>query len=210
MVIQCWLRSGRQLCCTASALSDDGRKLMRIDEAIRELQRSDPGSAQLSAFYPAIDCLCQAFLDGPVSVRERIIAATKTARIPLLGYAWYSAEEAVRTGAPDRVIRGLTALVIEGGTEDLRDSIMRLAVLFHSAVLLQMDAGRVFADAARCSNNSALADEIRLFPGRTPEARDLPAFMVRGRGNGREFRYEFEGASYQPKGRRLWPWQKRR
>ena len=42
----------------------------------------------------------------------------------------------------DHVINGLLALIIEGGIVDLRDDIMRLAVLFHSARMLGLDAAR--------------------------------------------------------------------
>jgi hypothetical protein len=100
------------------------------------------------------------------------------------------------------VVKGLVALVIEGGV-DPRDDIMRLAVLFHSARMLDMDAARVFAEVARLSGNPSLADEIRTFPGRPPAIRDLASLSlsVRLKSGPGGLGYE-----YMPSKRRRWPW----
>jgi hypothetical protein len=140
-----------------------------------------------------------------IAGRERLSQIDRAARIPLLSYAWSSAEEAIRQKSIDRVVDGLLALIIDGGVVDLRDDIMRLAVLLHSARMLNADAAQIFADIARLSPNPDLAEEIRTFPGRPSETRDLPAFSVRIRNESGTFAYEFEGASYKPPTRRFWP-----
>ena len=84
------------------------------------------------------------------------------------------------------MVKGLIALVIEGGVVDFRDDIMRLVT--------------------RLSRNPSLADEIRTFPGRPRETRDLAAFMVRLRSGAGDFGYEFEGMKYKPSKRKRWPW----
>jgi len=183
---------------------------VQIEEAIARLKESVLAETGPSVIYPIIDRLCQIYSDGSAADREKILAIGHTARIPLLAYGWFSAEEAVRTESPDRISSGLIALIIEGGAEDLRDDIMRLAVLFHSACLLKMNAVTVFGDIARLSGNAVLAEEIRAFPTRPPGTRDLPAFFVRERNKGLEFKYEDMGANYKPRKGWRWPWQRSR
>lgn len=158
----------------------------RIDETITELNSSVLSGAGPSVCYPLIDRLCESVLHGTDADREKAANVHMAARIPLLGYAWHSAGEAIRARSPDLVVKGLIALVIEGGVVDFRDDIMRLVT--------------------RLSRNPSLADEIRTFPGRPRETRDLAAFMVRLRSGAGDFGYEFEGMKYKPSKRKRWPW----
>jgi hypothetical protein len=179
---------------------------LKMTGALDELRGFSPAIANVAACYPAIHTICAGFAECTLAERLDMIAAAKNARNPLLCYAWFSAEEAVRTGSANCIVLGLTAVILEGGEEDLRDSIMRLAVLFHSAVLLGLDANKVFSDVAALSPNAELGAEIRNFPSRPPGSRDLPAFMVRERRRGADFVYEFIGSDLRPQKRWRWPW----
>jgi len=80
---------------------------------------------------------------------------------------------AVRRQSSVLVLEGLTALAAEAGTgSDWRDSMVRLALLYHSAVKLGMDAQSAFEQAAALTVND-FAEAIRQFPLRPPEKLDL-------------------------------------
>jgi hypothetical protein len=108
----------------------------------------------------------------------------------LLGYATGMAELAVRRQSPDLVSEGLIALVIEGGREDIRDSVSCLAALYNSAVKLQLDAAKTFADVASLGEPGALQLGMSRFPFRPPKDRGLAAFYLREINTEDGFSYE--------------------
>lgn len=146
-----------------------------------------------------ISRLCQAFAESSPEGRARASGLDRAAHDALLGYASYAARESVRKNSPGLAVEGLTALLVEDGYMDIRDTLKHLAMLLHSARLLNMDADKVFTEAASLSRNTALADRVRTFP-KLPWSGDLLSFFVCARGSGPEFRYE----PYDPPLRKWW------
>ena len=166
-----------------------------LDSLAREINRivaADPLGSQASVVHGMIDGLCETFAVSPLAEREAMPALEPAVRPALLDYAWRMAQQAVRNSDPSAVTRGLTALVVESGRMDIRDSIMRMAVLYHSAVALGLEPVGPFERAAQLSGNETLARELRAFPVRRPEAREIAAFHVRALGSGEGFRYEVQ------------------
>lgn len=176
---------------------------MAIDELVDRLNRvitTTPDGALSHVSRPIIDQLCEEYLRSSPELRvntSRLVA--RATRNTLLQYAWFAAEEAVRNRSTDLVVRGLTALIVEDGRMDIRDTIMRLAVLLHSASLLSMDVNRVFSDIASLSHNAVLADQVRGFPT-SPRRLELHRFYIQAVGTGKGFRYE----SYDLPRKRWW------
>jgi hypothetical protein len=141
--------------------------------------------------YKTVDKICEGFAHSSAEERQNLVRVSKKTRIALLGYAWHAAQEAVRTDSAELVWKGLLAMVIEGGRTDVRDNIVRLAVLFNSARLLKLDPSNLFGQAANLSDNPALSQQIRGFPERAPEHRGLPAFYTKEAGQGKDFTYTF-------------------
>jgi hypothetical protein len=108
----------------------------------------------------------------------------------LLGYAAERAAQAVRSGVPDCIKQGLMALVVEGGREEFRDSITAMAMLYHSAERLNMNAAQMFAEAASLATPGELQAAMSHFPARRPENRDLAAFSLVEVNNEDGFSYE--------------------
>jgi hypothetical protein len=98
------------------------------------------------------------------------------ARNGFLAYAADMAVLAVRRQSPNLVERGLTAIAIDGASRDLRESIVALAKLYHSATKLGMDAEKVFEKAASLADPGILKTEMRGFASRPSRDRDLKAF----------------------------------
>ena len=74
--------------------------------------------------------------------RSITLRLSVSARNGFLGYSVNMAVLAVRNQSPALIRQGLVALVIEGGSQDYRDSIVALAKLHHSAVKLGMESRR--------------------------------------------------------------------
>ena len=102
---------------------------------------------------------------------------TQPALALLLQYAAEAAARAVRDGSPEKIVAGLVALAIEGGRRDIRDSIVNLARLYHSALRLRMDAEATFSDTATLAGTPELQRAMEGFPKRP--VRDLKAFGLR-------------------------------
>lgn len=98
---------------------------------------------------------------------------TDAARAVLLHYARDAAVKAVRKSSQQLVGDGLTALALENGLPDARDSIVAVALLFRSSQLLDMDCVQTFKDASALVANPILRDAIKNFPSRSEEERDL-------------------------------------
>lgn len=118
----------------------------------------------------------------------------------ILQYAWECSERAVRTGDPELVREGLLSIAIEDGRYDLRDSIVRMAVLHASACALTLDPLSLFQEAADVALSELTQEELRSFPKRLPEHRDLEkAFSsIKRVGRGNDFRYVMELPSLSP------------
>jgi hypothetical protein len=100
-------------------------------------------------------------------------------RNSLLNHAYEMAESAIRSSSPDLVEEGLISLILEGGIEDWRYSIVGMAVLFHSATRLGLDTERLFHDVAGLSDFGSVSREMVQFPSRRPDERCLDAFFLR-------------------------------
>jgi hypothetical protein len=96
----------------------------------------------------------------------------------LLGWAWASSMECVRRSDPSLLSEGLLAVAIEGGRSDHRDSLVRMAALYHSSRMLEQDPAVLFEQAARVSSDPSFATLLAGFPGRPAWLRDLKAFEI--------------------------------
>jgi len=125
---------------------------------------------------PIVDAFRVAHEAGRRQIASKLNSHAQRA---MLGYSAGMAVRTVRQGSADLVVCGLTALAIEGGRFDIRDSIVALAKLHHSALKLGMDASDAFRDVAALANRGQMRIEMGGFPSRPPEARDLGAFRLR-------------------------------
>jgi len=90
-----------------------------------------------------------AFRDASPEERTAMNAGLTKAEASILdGIAHEAAEAAVREQDPERVRFGLTALALEGGWPDWRDTTVLLTLLHVSARKLDLDADRLFEDEA--------------------------------------------------------------
>jgi hypothetical protein len=86
---------------------------------------------------------------------------------------------AVRRQSPELIAQGLTALAILEAIDDLRDLTFYLAALHYSAIKLQLDARKMFAEVASLVPSIDFQNEMRGFPLRASRDRDLAAFGFR-------------------------------
>jgi hypothetical protein len=143
-----------------------------------------------SASRPIVERICQEFASDPGEACTVLPKLSRPACGVLLQYGGICSVEAVRENSIARLRSGLTALVIENGVSDIRDSIRLLAKFFHSACLLKQDTMALFSEFAGRSRSEALAFRIREFsfsPG-TPSAR-LRRYGICALGSGATFRY---------------------
>lgn len=142
-------------------------------------------------FDEVISSIIEAFRISDLGGRKAIASRLNLySQKRLLGYATDMAALAVRRQSPGLVLEGLMALVVEGGREDIRDSIGSLAALYHSTVKLQLDAAKTFANVASLGESGALQLEMSRFPFRAPKDRDLAAFYLREINTEDGFSYE--------------------
>ncbi len=137
-----------------------------------------------------IEQLCRHFLDDPAQVDPSVLSLSRDTRSVLLQYGGLCAVEAIRENSRDRLTGGLTALVIENGTLDIRDTVRALAKFFHSASLLGVDTAELFDQFARRCRSETLGHRFREFsvPAWTRSA-SLCNFGLRAFGNGKSFSY---------------------
>jgi hypothetical protein len=107
-----------------------------IEDLVNQLNRAaSPTPGELAATTRLIvERLCQAFSADSPEGREKVAGLSRAARESLLRYVWVAAEDAVRRNSPHLVLEGLTALAIEDGALDIRDSIVSLALLLQRSV----------------------------------------------------------------------------
>ena len=137
-----------------------------------------------------LDKRCRAFHGTQRHSGIESLRLTQGACGALLSYATRCAIEAVRGQLPEQVADGLTALVIENGTLDIRDTIRVLAELFHSASTLQLDTVALFHQFAGIAASDELASNMERFSLPAGSASvGLEHFGLRASGSGEQFRY---------------------
>jgi len=94
----------------------------------------------------------------------------------LAAFGWRMAVWGARLNSRELLLKGLIALVMDGGKMDIRDTINVMPVLYHSAVKINVDPQTLFDEAAAYYPNDA-ARILNKFPKRKPEERSLQAFF---------------------------------
>jgi hypothetical protein len=152
----------------------------------------NPPRIDVAPFDEAINPIVRAFAAADLQHRRAISAKLSSYTSGyLLGYRRRMAEEAVRRSSPDLVRLGLMALALDGGRTDLRDVIVRLALLHHSALKLNMDARAAFDEVAAFAVDDSLSQAMRSFPLREPKNRDIgTAFRYRETVTDKGFAYK--------------------
>jgi len=131
-----------------------------------------------------LEALVLAFRAAKPEERSAMNAGLTQNEASLLdGLAQEAAEAAVREEDPERVRFGLTALALEGGWPDWRDTTVLLTLLHVSARKLDLDADRIFEEEAdalayqpvqeRDYFSTAGAEIIRSFAGRPDRLKEL-------------------------------------
>ncbi len=178
------------------------------DILIHELNSSSvlPNAPTLERLYEAASALCDIFRTSSASEREALADALGSrGRRLLLSYAWKMAERAVEKNSPELVHKGLTALAIEGGRDDFRDTIMSMVVLHHSACKLGMDVVRAFADAADlfpAHSWPSSAQTLRDYPSR--EDRGIECWEISEQATPDGVKYKQSSEFWVPRRRKWW------
>jgi hypothetical protein len=147
---------------------------------LQELFKHPPKRADFDQCTELIASIVGAFATSDSTGRLRIVSRlSEHTSNALHSYAFQMATEAVRQTSPDLVVRGLTALAIDGGRRDIRDCITGMALLHHSALKLGMDIRSTFETGASYSTSAQFSEAMRSFPERRPAERDLSAFCFR-------------------------------
>jgi hypothetical protein len=174
-----------------AADSVQGQVPMRTTQELRDFFKNPPKREYSVALEDAMTAVVKMFQAAGENSRRAITSTLSPhARRGLLGYAADMAVLAVRRDSQALIQQGLAALVIEGASFDLRDSIGALAKLYHSAVKLGMNAEQTFETAASLAEPGMLRSEIHGFPLRLPEDRSLKAFFLTEETTEEGFRYK--------------------
>lgn len=96
---------------------------------------------------------------------------------------------AVREQSETYLFEGLIAHAIEAGKFDERENMLVLSLVYHSAVKIGADPAFLFKRAADFAV-APIAEIIRKFPDRTPEARSIQAMGYEEVGEAEDFRYQ--------------------
>jgi len=140
----------------------------------------NPAARNYAGLSDAVVPLIEAF--GAASLAERASVGsrlTPDALGILRTFAGSVPALAVRRQSPELIAQGLTALAILGSVDDVRDLTFYLATMHYSAIKLEIDARKMFADAASLVPSKHLQNEMRGFPLRAPKDRGLAAFGLR-------------------------------
>jgi hypothetical protein len=179
-------------------------KKLELVDALRQSVVKGGWQRPSAATLAIVDELCDVYVQSTFEERERIGKWDVTISNMLLSSAWRCAVDAVRRSSEDLVRQGLTILMLEGAQFDYRDSIMRMVVLFHSARKLNLDAVRVFEEAANLAPGSRIAADLRRFLIQAQADPKLSDFSVRAKGVGPSFVYEWNDFSRQSAWSRFW------
>lgn len=93
----------------------------------------------------------------------------------LMAFSWRMGIWGARKNSREMLLKGLIALVIDGGKSDIRDTISIMPVLYHSAEKIGIDPQNLFDEAADYYPND-VARILGKFPKRKPADRSLQAF----------------------------------
>jgi hypothetical protein len=138
----------------------------------------------------AVEELCEIFSGASPELRAEIVSYVRPkSSHKLFWFAELMSWVAVRKSSPEAVRMGLTALILENNTFDFRDMLMRVVLIYHSAVKLDLDPLQLFDSAASLAVNEQLAEIVRDFPRRSPQDRSLATFRYEESGQGESFRY---------------------
>jgi hypothetical protein len=164
---------------------------LRTTEELREFFKNPPQRAYSVLREEAMTSVVKLFEAADDNGRRAITSRLSvSARNGFLGYSVDMAVLAVRNQSAALIEQGLVALVIEGGSQDYRDSIVALAKLHHSAVKLGMDSRKALEKAASLADPGVLKDAMKGFPLRPPEERDLKALYQGEEFTEEGFRYK--------------------
>ena len=158
----------------------DQKRPIKPEELLGFLRNRNRQRTDLTAFVEAIQPIVRTFSSESLETRQVISASLSrdTSRY-LLGYAQQMAQDAVRKTSPELVRLGLIALAMDGGS-DVRDAIIRMALLYHSAAKLGMETQTVFEEVSALAVAESVTQAMRSFPTRPPLARDIgDAFRYR-------------------------------
>jgi hypothetical protein len=139
--------------------------------------RKNTAAKNYAILFSAVIPLTEAF--GAASLAERASVGSKLtpdALGILRTFAGTMPKLAVRRQSPELIAQGLTALAILGSVDDVRDLTFYLATMHYSAVKLEIDVHKIFADVASLVPSVHLQSAMRGFPLRVPKDRDLAAF----------------------------------
>lgn len=182
-------------------------------EVVERLNAAVPPGYGMGAPHPPVDDIVEALIGRYGSAdtdRRRAVENKLTieARHILLQYSWERATHAVRQRSPQIISQGLAALAIENGRLDPRDSIVRMDVLYRSAVKIGVNPTRLFEDAAQLALNPQFKHEMQAFPARSPTDRHFSVIQENMTEDG--FAYEFQPWRMYPQIRRKIWWLKLR
>jgi hypothetical protein len=82
-----------------------------------------------------------------------------------------------RQSSADLLVRGGIALILEAGRVDIRDTMRVMPILYHSAIKISADPGKIFSEAA-AYYRSVVSDALLEFLKRTPHDRSLEAWGI--------------------------------
>ncbi|MGH9754193.1 MAG: hypothetical protein ACREA2_15555 [Blastocatellia bacterium] len=123
-------------------------------------------------FHGLINLFSQASPAEREAILKRIDANLARA---LMAFSWRMGVWGARKNSREMLLKGLIALVIDGGKFDIRDTISIMPVLYHSAVKINVDPQSLFDEAAAYYPND-VAGILSKFPKRKPQDRSLQAF----------------------------------
>ncbi len=164
---------------------------MRTTEELLHFFKHPPQRAYSVPLEEAMTSVVKMFVLADEGARRAISSRLNVhGRRAFLGYAANMAVLAVRAQSPALIEQGLAALVIEGGSQDYRDSVVAMAKLYHSAVKLGMNAPNAFETAAHLADPGIIKKEMNGFPRRLLKDRDLKAFSQTEEITEEGFRYK--------------------
>jgi hypothetical protein len=163
----------------ASELQKSEFRLARTPDEWQRMARN-PLKKDYAKLFDAVVPLIEAFEAADSSDRAAVGLKLSPVALGILRtFASAMAVLAIRRESPELIMQGLVVLIMLEKTDDVRDLTFYLATLHHSARKLGIDTRKVFGDAAFLASSRILQDEMRGFPLRQPEQRDLSAFYIR-------------------------------
>ena len=141
--------------------------------------------------------LCKLFRESTPAQRQQIRAFRNVS-----GGRWIvPAVDTLASGEPTavppevRVRDALTWQAIEGGAHDIRDSLMSIVLIYHSAARLGMDVVALFDEVAELAAPD-MREAIASFPRRAQEDRSLAAFSYVEIPTAKGVRYEYRAGPF--------------